>query len=94
MSQEKLDLLQELSLDRAMMGWPLRVYAYLLKDLDQVEFREVKSLVVARRLRLDDSNARKLLRILVVRGYLEVKGNPGAIARYRLTVSSAESAVA
>jgi DNA-binding IclR family transcriptional regulator len=93
-SADKLRLLRELALDRPMMGWPLRVYAYLLQELDQVEFREVKSLVVARSLRLDDSNARKLLRILVARGYLEVQGSSGQIARYRLADRSNAKAVA
>lgn len=94
MSDEKLELLRDLALDRAMLGWPLRVYAYLLKDLDLVEFREVKRLPLARRLQLDESNARKLLRILVSRGYLEAEGSTGAQRRYRLVRSTEDKHVA
>lgn len=92
MSAEKLHLLREMTLDRAMMGWPARVYSFLLPDLDLLEFREVKRLLVVRKLQVDEANARRILQFLVRRGYLELESRAGAPHRYRLIASSTEEA--
>lgn len=63
--------LRRAAVDRRTQGRPLRIYAFLLPDLDFEEFRPVKLLVVAQQLRIAKGHVSHSLRLLVVTGHLE-----------------------
>lgn len=77
--------------DLRIRGAPLAAYFHLLLSgaLDFVSFTELKSIVVANGIHVDERTARWVLRRLVACGYLdeEARERPTAPGRYRLSWS-------
>jgi predicted ArsR family transcriptional regulator len=77
---------QDAKLDKALRGdISIVLYLHLLDELDPVEFKEVKRVVLANRLDVSENAVRRALKKLVTRGYLRrARGKPGEPHRYRL----------
>jgi hypothetical protein len=58
--------------DRALVGFPLSLYAYLWHHvLDPVQFRPVKQLAIASQFQVDERTVRRAITTLIERHYLE-----------------------
>lgn len=78
--------LRTLALDRRLGPRAIRVYGFVIQDLDFRDFRPVKVLAVARCLGIQRQHAGQALKMLVRTGYLERDGRvePGGCFTYRL----------
>jgi hypothetical protein len=77
--------------DRALIGFPLTLYAYLWHYvLDPVQFRPVKQLALAAHFGVDERTVRRAIATLLERQYLE-RGpvDPTEARTYRLVHSRA-----
>ena len=85
MRYEREEALRRVAIDVRAQGRPLRVYCFLLAELDFEEYRPVKLMVVGQQLRLAKGHVSYALRVLILTGHLEIGPAIDRVNTFRLS---------